>query len=42
MDNDLVDYSFLPFILWAFNEINMENSVKSKLRLILAKGENQV
>ena len=40
VDNDLVDYSFLPFILWAFNEI--ENSINSKLKFKLAKGANEI
>lgn len=29
VDNDLVDYSFLPFILWAFNDRTDNNIVKN-------------
>lgn len=34
IDNDLVDYSFLPFILWGFNELNgkyVVNSIKQRV-----------
>lgn len=29
VDNDLVDYSFLPFVLWAFNDWQSNNLVKN-------------
>lgn len=29
VDNDLVDYSFLPFILWAFNDFGTNNVIKN-------------
>lgn len=29
VDNDLVDYSFLPFILWAFNDWKTNNIIKN-------------
>lgn len=29
VDNDLVDYSFLPFILWAFNDWRANNIIKN-------------
>lgn len=29
VDNDLVDYSFLPFILWAFNDWRTNNIIKN-------------
>lgn len=35
VDNDLVDYSFLPFILWAFNDLpkdGMISRMKSKIQ----------
>lgn len=29
VDNDLVDYSFLPFILWAFNDVRVDSIIKN-------------
>ena len=29
VDNDLVDYSFLPFILWAFNDFKTDSVIKN-------------
>lgn len=29
VDNDLVDYSFLPFILWAFNDFRADSIIKN-------------
>ena len=29
VDNDLVDYSFLPFILWAFNDFGTNKVIKN-------------
>lgn len=40
VDNDLVDYSFLPFILWAFNDWKANNIVKNmneKLKIYKGK-----
>jgi len=37
VDNDLVDYSFFPFILWAFNDwqnISVIKAVKGKVNEI--------
>ena len=37
VDNDLVDYSFFPFILWAFNDwknVNVIKNVKGKVNEI--------
>lgn len=28
VDNDLVDYSFLPFILWAFNDWKSNHAIE--------------
>lgn len=40
VDNDLVDYSFLPFILWAFNDWKANNIIKNmneKLKIYKGK-----
>ena len=29
VDNDLVDYSFFPFILWAFNDFRANSIIKN-------------
>ena len=29
VDNDLVDYSFLPFILWTFNDVRVDSIIKN-------------
>lgn len=29
IDNDLVDYSFLPFIIWAFNDFRADAIIKN-------------
>lgn len=38
IDNDLVDYSFLPFILWAFNDLKWDSVMQNiKQRTIVKK-----
>lgn len=40
VDNDLVDYSFLPFILWAFNDWGANNIIKNmNKKLKIYKGK---
>ena len=36
VDNDLVDYSFLPFILWAFNDLRTGRSSKMREKKLTA------
>lgn len=47
VDNDLVDYSFLPFILWAFNDLSVEriiNKAKSRInrKSMMSLGRNTI
>ena len=36
VDNDLVDYSFLPFILWAFNDLSFDG-IADKMKIKMSK-----